>query len=146
MTWELKKKRTLNQINFLLGFEPRTFKIDHRLPIASKQLINLSESNQSLILFNDEHVIFFHSLSWDNRIKFVQQIAQNNQKNNSRIFLIFSFNSKFQQIKHRDANEPVPGFEPEPKTRFFGKITNPEPEPKPRIGFLKTRNPNPNPK
>jgi hypothetical protein len=32
---------------------------------------------------------------------------------------------------------------PEPKTRFFGKFSNPEPEPEPRIGFLKTRNPNP---
>jgi hypothetical protein len=45
----------------------------------------------------------------------------------------------------RDANEPVPGFEPEPKTRFFGKFSNPEPVPEPESDFLKTLYPNPNP-
>jgi hypothetical protein len=51
------------------------------------------------------------------------------------------------QASSRDANEPVPGFEPEPKTRFFGKFSNPEPvpEPEPESDFSKTLYPNPNP-
>jgi hypothetical protein len=43
----------------------------------------------------------------------------------------------------RDANEPIPGFEPEPKTRFFGKFSNPEPVPE--SDFLRTQYLNPNP-
>jgi hypothetical protein len=45
----------------------------------------------------------------------------------------------------RDANEPVLGFEPEPKTRFFGKFSNPEPVPEPESDFFKTLYLNPNP-
>jgi hypothetical protein len=48
-------------------------------------------------------------------------------------------------ILRRDANEPVPGFEPEPKTRFFGKFSNPEPVPEPESDFLRTQYLNPNP-
>jgi hypothetical protein len=47
--------------------------------------------------------------------------------------------------KTRDANEPVPGFESEPKTRFFGKFSNPEPVPEPESDFLRTQYLNPNP-
>ncbi len=37
--------------------------------------------------------------------------------------------------KTRDANELIPGFEPETKTRFFGKNLNPEPVPEPESDF-----------
>jgi hypothetical protein len=48
-------------------------------------------------------------------------------------------------LSDRDANETVPGFEPEPKTRFFGKFSNPEPVPEPESDFLRTHYLNPNP-
>jgi hypothetical protein len=34
------------------------------------------------------------------------------------------------------------GYEPEPKTRFFGKFSNPEPVPEPESDFLRTQYPN----
>jgi hypothetical protein len=36
------------------------------------------------------------------------------------------------------ANEPESGFEPEPKTRKFGKFSNPEPVPDPESDFFIT--------
>jgi hypothetical protein len=68
--------------------------------------------------------------------------------NPSKNIKIFSFRMNYLNFSLdfcRDANEPVPGYEPEPKTWIFGKFSNPVPEPKPRIGFLKSRNPTPNP-
>jgi hypothetical protein len=52
---------------------------------------------------------------------------------------------RFFSQKIRDANEPVPGFEPEPKPRFFGKFSIPEPVPEPESDFFKTLYPKPNP-
>jgi hypothetical protein len=43
------------------------------------------------------------------------------------------------RICSRDANEPESGFEPEPKTRKFGKFSNPEPVPDPESDFFKTK-------
>ncbi len=45
----------------------------------------------------------------------------------------------------RDANEPVPGFETEPKTRFFWKIFKPRTRTRTRVWFFKNAVPEPKP-